>query len=325
MSKKGETHQFSLDEDVEETVEGLDQERDIPKILEERFLEEGCSVQGDALVWTEKGGEKWRVKGDADKVYRVKREGEKLNVYSEPLWHIIASREVKSRIYLSLIGREMNARKIEDELGKDKGRTHFEGYDGSYVRDIVNEMEKEGLLQKKVGESETSGRGRNLVYLYEADIGVYLNYLDRNTDSTKSDNKMVGEIITKAISKILNQAAKEDTKGSNAILDISLLAAAPDFFFEDASLSQVKDRFRREIEKALKGYERDIQAYLSPLIKERYEPKIIGLIDRLSNFQRGGTEISDEMYRDFKHAFPYFLQVLVAVSHDFEEWDEDLY
>lgn len=159
---------------------------------------------------------------------------QKAGYYSEPLWHIIASEEVKSKIYLSLIGREVNAKKLENELEIKKSRKHFEGYSGPYVRVTVVGMEKEGLLQREVGESDTRGRSRNLVYFYEADVGIYLNYLDRNTDVTKPDRETVEEIITEPASSTLNRAAKADTSGANAILDISILAAAPDYFFRES-------------------------------------------------------------------------------------------
>lgn len=81
-------------------------------------MEEGCPIPEDVFVWRKRGGKKWRIKGDEENVYKIKRRGKKLDVYSEPLWHLLASKKVKSRIYLSLIGREMNAKKLEDELKK---------------------------------------------------------------------------------------------------------------------------------------------------------------------------------------------------------------
>lgn len=75
----------------------------------------------------------------------------------------------------------------------------------------------------------------------------------------------------------------------------------------------------------MKGFERKTEAYLSPLIVEKYESKIMKLIDRLPNFSRSKKELSDDLYAKFADTFPYFLQALVAVIHSFEDRGENLY
>lgn len=247
------------------------------------------------------------------------------NNEDEP-WYTLAKKKVWSRIYLSLVGKGMYGRQISRELRKDNfgvGREHFGGYEEDYPGNEAGKMGKGPLLCRDIEERE--GSRPPLVFIYEANIGVYLNFLDKHTDITEPDKERVGEMLTGKFSNILNGIGAADTEGCNAILDISLSAACPDYFFKESPLSEVKDRFGEELKQGIRGFENETEAYLSPFPLKELKPKIMRLLDRLPHFPKPRVEMSESSYMDFSDKFPYFLQALVAIMQEFDDRDEDYY
>lgn len=54
-----------------------------------------------------------------------------------PRWQTLVDSEAKSRMYLSLTGRELNVMRLKDDYHKKEDRKHFGGYTRKYIGKLV--------------------------------------------------------------------------------------------------------------------------------------------------------------------------------------------
>lgn len=123
-------------------------------------------------------------------------------------------------------------------------------------------MDKEGTLKSETFEKENSGRGRKLIKKYTSNITVYTDYLNQMAGTKEKPLQTVKEII-KGYSPILNKIGTTNMPESNAIWDISLSCALPEYFtIELPTKKQIRELFSQKLE--------ELGEYDSKIIYERY-------------------------------------------------------
>jgi len=179
-------------------------------------------------------------------------------------WKTLAGSEIKSRLYLSLIEKKLNITKLAEEYDLDEENKHFTGYSRKHIGNKVREMDKEGILKSQPYEKTSNERGRKIIKRYTSDITVYTDYLNQMVGIKEKQLQTVKEII-KGYSKILNKIGTADMPDVNAIWDISLSCALPEYFtVELPTKKQVGELFSQELE--------ETGEYDSKILYEKYLP-----------------------------------------------------
>jgi len=162
-------------------------------------------------------------------------------------WKTLAGSEIKSRLYLSLIGRKLNITKLAEKYDLEEENKHFTGYSRKHIGNTIREMDKEGILKSKPFEKTSNERGRKIIKKYTSDITVYTDYLNQTAGIKEKQLQTVKEII-KGYSPILNKIGTSDMPEVNAIWDISLSCALPEYFtVELPTKKQVRELFSQEL------------------------------------------------------------------------------
>lgn len=214
-------------------------------------------------------------------------------------WREIASDEIRSRIYLLSLDVEKKISDLEDYLDNWCSSPTFYGR--------ADNMIGRGSLQDRWIEG-----GYHMV---KADLSVYRDFLRKWTDAGSADIQAVEKIIRK-VSPLLNRLGASDIDGLNAILDMQLCAASPEYFFRKASLDKTKDKFEEELRIGIKGFENEVQAYLSHLFMKLSKPAVNKALDRLEHFPDPPPDLKisqRELDETFQDAFPFFLQGIIAI------------
>jgi len=214
---------------------------------------------------------------------------------NEKGWKTLPAVEVKSRLYLALLGREpLNVFKIEP-MFKVSGQ-YFKGYTRPYIEVTLKEMADEGTVETKPMISED---GKRPVIAYKSNPDVYLDFLTDLTDIEKVELKKVRDIIL-GFAPVFNKIGSGDIPNIDAMMDISICCFNPTYFVSDMS----KEKNMEEVFKLLK------QIINVPMLRPiiylpiPLKPLTYTIVDRIYSYPK--TKIPQELIEkalEIRHVF----------------------